>query len=127
MVKGISKGMVLGGTSVWDDKDFDQFVVGKSVQEIERLLVEGRTFSFPASQIAENWVKQQKELAQERLEAQRLALDRRAVDAAEQSASASVVSAQAAKRSATWAFASAVIALGALALAAWPYLKERIE
>lgn len=102
--------------SVRDAEQFECFREGKSVDQIERLLAEGRTFAPAVEPLVRHWIEQQHREQRRHAELHRLELDERNVAASERSAAA-------AERSARWAKWSMVVAAAALIVAAWPYIK----
>jgi len=82
-------------------------------------LISGRSAGF-----ARAWLEEHATGEQRRLEAEQLELARRSAAAAETSASAAAESARRAAESAKWTKLAAVIAVFALLVSAWPYMKD---
>lgn len=74
--------------------------------------------------VARAWLDEQENGGRRRLEAEQLDLARRATAAAEASASAAFDSAMHARESAKWAKIGAAIAVFALLVSAWPFIRD---
>lgn len=74
--------------------------------------------------VARAWLDERENGERRRLEAEQLDLARRATVAAEASASAAIEAATHARESAKWAKLGAAIAVFALLVSAWPFIKD---
>lgn len=96
---------------------------GTGVDRLRKALAIG-LFSGRNATIARAWLDEQENGDRRRLEAEQLDLERRATAAAESSAAAAIESANHARDSAKWAKVGAVIAVFALLVSAWPFIKD---
>lgn len=115
---------LLGSAQIWDRAEFDSFVVGKSVEEVETLIAEGQRFSHHVQAIAEVWVRQQKERQAAASDRAGLELERRAVEASERAAKAAEEAAAAARHSARISVIALLVAAAMAVITAWPMIKN---
>jgi hypothetical protein len=113
---GFSNATIKFSRSVRSAEQFEHFREGKSVEEIEKLFAEQRTFAPVVEPVVKHWIALQHREQEKEAERQRIDLEERSVAAAERSATA-------AERSARWAKWSMAIAAAALIVAAWPYIR----
>lgn len=110
----LANALVMLSHVAFSREDFVKFAAGRTVDEIEALLLAGRAFGYDAEVAAREWVAQRRAEQQARADEARLELERRAVRAAERSAMAAII-----------ASAAALLALpiSIVALIGWANLK----
>jgi len=96
---------------------------GSGVDHLRKTVAVG-IISGKSAGVARAWLEEQENGGQRRLEAEQLALSKRSTEAAESSAHAAAESAKHAAESAKWSKIAAVIAVFALLVSAWPYIKD---